>query len=138
MAKPQHRSRPGGSILCFPLQLIFYISFRLSSLSQARRRDAPAGRLHFRAGLRWEHRVTPLMKGRDGLSSLQGGHLSPDQRQQDGVRMLIKNKKNKKKKRRKVVPKVHSDANSPRGKPLLLKQDMHCLCHITFLAKGRY
>ena len=68
-------SRPGGSILCFPFQLTFYISFRLSALSQARKREAPAGRLHFRAGLRWEHRVTPLMKGRDGLARLQGGHL---------------------------------------------------------------
>lgn len=68
-------SRPGGSILCFPFQLIFYISFRLSTLSQARKREVPAGRLHFRAGLRWEHRATPLMKGRDGLARLQGGHL---------------------------------------------------------------
>lgn len=68
-------SRPGGSILCFPFQLIFYISFRLSAVSQARKREAPAGRLHFRAGLRWEHTVTPLRKGRDGLARLQGGHL---------------------------------------------------------------
>lgn len=90
-AKPQARSRPGGSILCFLLRLIFYVSFRLSSLSQARQ-EAPAGRSHFRAGLWREHRVTPLMKGRDGLASLQGRRLSPDQRQQDGVGMLPPNK----------------------------------------------
>lgn len=87
---------PGGSILCFPFQLIFYISFRLSAVSQARKREAPAGD-YTRAGLRWEHRVTPLMKGRDGLARLQGGHLLLDQRQPASVRILIKKKKKKKK-----------------------------------------
>lgn len=86
----RHRSPPGGSSLCFLSQLIFYISFRLSFMSQARRQEAPVGRLHFRARLRWEHRVTPIMKGRDGLASLQGGHLFLDRRQQDGLGMLLK------------------------------------------------
>lgn len=73
-----HKSRPGGSSICFLLQLIFYISFRLSSMSQARRQEVPVGRLHFRARLQREHRVTPLMKGRDGLASLgaRGGGAS--------------------------------------------------------------
>lgn len=75
LAKPQTLESSGGSILCFPFQLMFYVSFRLSALSQASKREAPAGRLHLRAGLRWEHRATPLMKGRDGLARLQGGHL---------------------------------------------------------------
>ena len=98
-------SRPGGSILCFPFQLVFYILFRLTAPSQARKREAPAGRLHFGAGLRWEHRVTPLMKGRDGLARLQAGHLLLT-----NVSKQASGSWSKKKKRRgNVVPQVQSD-----------------------------